>query len=113
MMLRVRTQAAILRACGGQGTVGTSEELGLPAGFVGGMRENVGGALNPGKLARGVRRAVLSSAVKLYEQSPVSDIRRTGGIVELTTPHGTVRANKVVLATNAYSGEWDITPKNL
>lgn len=113
MMLRVRTQAAILRACGGQGTVGTSEELGLPAGFVGGMRENVGGALNPGKLARGVRRAVIASTVKVFEQSPVTDVRRTGGIVELTTPRGTVRANKVVLATNAYSGEWDITPKNL
>ncbi|BAD56115.1 NAD(P)/FAD-dependent oxidoreductase [Nocardia farcinica] len=113
MMLRVRTQAAILHAAGGQGTVGTREQLGLPAGFVGGMRETIGGMLNPGKLARGLRRAVLESAVKLFEQSPVRDVRRVGGIVELTTPNGTVRADKVVLATNAYAGEWDITPKNL
>jgi len=113
MMLRVRTQAAILRAFGGQGTVGSSEELGIPAGFVGGMRESIGGMLNPGKLARGVRRAVLDSSVKVFEQSPVSDVRKTGSTVALTTPRGTVRANKVVLATNAYSGEWDITPKNL
>ncbi|MFI5498105.1 NAD(P)/FAD-dependent oxidoreductase [Nocardia asteroides] len=113
MMLRVRTQAAILRAVGGQGTVGDRAQLGLPTGFVGGMRESIGGMLNPGKLARGVRRAVLDSPVKLYERTPVSDVRRTGGIVELTTPNGTVRANKVVLATSAYAGEWDITPKNL
>lgn len=50
-MLRVRTQAAILRAAGGHGTVGSNEELGLPAGFVGGMRESIGGMLNPGKLS--------------------------------------------------------------
>lgn len=113
MMLRVRTQAAILRAVGGRGTVGTREELGLPAGFVGGMREAIGGMLNPGKLARGVRRAVLDSSVRVFEQSPVSDVRRSGGTVDITTPRGTVRANKVVLATNAYSGEWDVTPRNL
>ena len=113
MMLRVRTQAAILRAFGGHGTVGSRKELGLPAGFVGGMRESIGGMLNPGKLARGVRRAVLDSSAKVFEQSRVSDVQQTGNTVELTTPHGTVRANKVVLATNAYGGEWDITPKNL
>ncbi|QYJ03515.1 FAD-binding oxidoreductase [Nocardioides panacisoli] len=113
MMLRVRTQAAILRAFGGQGTVGSREELGLPAGFVGGMRENIGGMLNPGKLARGVRRALLASSATVFEQSRVSDVRRTGSGVELTTAQGTVRANKVVLATNAYGGEWDITPQHL
>lgn len=113
MMFRVRTQAAILRTFGGQGTVGSSEELGIPSGFVGGMRESIGGMLNPGKLARGVRRAVLDSSVKVFEQSPVSDVRRTDNTVALTTPRGTVQAKKVVLATNAYSGEWDITPKNL
>lgn len=113
MMLRVRTQAAILRAFGGGGTVGSREELGLPAGFVGGMRESIGGMLNPGKLARGVRRALLASSAKVFERTRVSDVRRTGGIVEITTPRGTVRAGKVLLATSVYGGEWDITPKNL
>ncbi|MEV0452115.1 FAD-binding oxidoreductase [Streptomyces sp. NPDC050600] len=113
MMLRVRTQAAILRAFGGHGTVGTREELGLPVGFVGGMRESTGGMLNPGKLARGVRRALLASSARVFEQTRVGDVRRTGSTVELTTPHGTVRADKVVLATSVYGGEWDITPKNL
>ncbi|MHC6177772.1 NAD(P)/FAD-dependent oxidoreductase [Glutamicibacter sp. X7] len=113
MMLRVRTQAALLRTFGGHGTVGNRKELGLPAGFVGGMRESIGGMLNPGKLARGVRQGLLSSSARVYEQSPVSDVKRTGGVVEISTPGGTVRANKVVLATSAYSGEWEITPKHL
>ncbi|YAL83412.1 NAD(P)/FAD-dependent oxidoreductase [Dermacoccaceae bacterium W4C1] len=113
MMLRVRTQAAILRHFGGHGTVGNREELGLPAGFVGGMRESIGGMLNPGKLARGVRRALLESSATVFEQTRVDDVRRTGSTVEIDTPQGVVRANKVVLATNAYGGEWGITPKNL
>lgn len=113
MMLRVRTQAAILRAFGGQGTVGSSKKLGLPAGFVGGMKESIGGMLNPGKLARGTRRALLNSSARVFEQSRVTDVRQTNGGVVLTTPDGTVRANKVMLATSAYSGEWDITPKFL
>jgi len=112
-MLRVRACAAILRGAGGRGHVGTSEELGIPRAFVGGMREGVGGMLNPGKLSRGVRRALLSTSARVFEQTKVTDVRRDGGKVVISTPRGTVRANKVVLATNAYSGEWDITPKRL
>ncbi|KFU76644.1 Glycine/D-amino acid oxidase [Amycolatopsis lurida] len=112
-MLRTRTLAAILRRDGGRGHVGTSEELGIPRTFVGGMREAVGGMLNPGKLSRGVRRALISSPAQVFERTKVTDVRRHGGKVVLSTPGGTVRANKVVLATNAYSGEWDITPKRL
>ncbi|MEV6387441.1 NAD(P)/FAD-dependent oxidoreductase [Nocardia xishanensis] len=112
-MLRVRTQAWIIRRAGGHGKLGTSAELGIPGAFVGGMREGVGGMLNPGKLCRGVRRALLSSSARVFEQTKVTDVRRTGGKAVLATPHGEVRANKVVLATNAYAGEWDITPERL
>jgi len=112
-MLRTRLVAAILRRAGGRGRVGTSKELGIPRGFVGGMREAVGGMLNPGKLSRGVRRVLLSSSARVFEQTRVTDVTRQGGKVVLSTPGGTVRANKAVLATNAYSGEWDITPKRL
>ncbi|MCP2258170.1 Glycine/D-amino acid oxidase (deaminating) [Streptoalloteichus tenebrarius] len=112
-MLRIRTVAAILRRAGGHGHVGTSEELGIPRGFVGGMRESLGGMLNPGKLSRGVRRALLSSPARVFEKTKVTDVTRHGGKVVISTPRGTVHANKAVLATNAYSGEWDITPKRL
>ncbi|MDG5486042.1 NAD(P)/FAD-dependent oxidoreductase [Mycolicibacterium gadium] len=112
-MLRVRACAAILRRAGGRGHVGTSEQLGIPRAFVGGMREGVGGMLNPGKLSLGVRRALLASSARVFEQTKVTDVTRAGGNIMISTARGEVRANKVVLATNAYSGEWDITPKRL
>lgn len=113
-MLRVRTCAAILRRAGGRGQVGSAEELGIPRAFVGGMREGVGGMLNPGKLCRGLREALIASSARVHEQSRVTDVRRSeDGKVVITTPHGTVVANRVVLSTNAYSGEWDIMPRRL
>ncbi|MEU0791830.1 FAD-binding oxidoreductase [Amycolatopsis sp. NPDC005961] len=112
-MLRTRTVAAILRRAGGRGRVGTSEELGIPRGFVGGMREAIGGMLNPGKLSRGMRRVLVSSPARVYERTKVTDVTRRDGQVVIATPGGSVRANQAVLATNAYSGEWDITPKRL
>jgi glycine/D-amino acid oxidase-like deaminating enzyme len=69
--------------------------------------------LNPGKLTRGVRGALLASSARVYEQTKVTDVTGDGGQVIITTPRGEVHANKAVLATNAYSGEWAITPKRL
>lgn len=112
-MARVRTIAAILHRAGGRGQVGTAEELGIPRSFRGGMREAVGGMLNPGKLSRGVRTALLESSARVFEGSRVLDVRREGGQVRVVGTHGEVRADKVVLATNAYSGEWSITPPRL
>ena len=93
--------------------LGTSEELGIPRGFVGGMRETEGGIMNPGKFTRGVRRGLLASSARVFEQTKVNDVVRDGAQVVLSTPGGEVRANRVVLATNAFMGEWTITPKHL
>ncbi|OXY92266.1 NAD(P)/FAD-dependent oxidoreductase [Streptomyces diastatochromogenes] len=114
-MGRVRRVTKILRRAGCQVELGTSEELGIPRGFLGGMREVVGGMMNPGRFTLGVRRALLGSSARVFEQTKVTDVTRDRdrGQVVLTTPQGQVRANKVVLATNAYAGEWDITPPRL
>jgi glycine/D-amino acid oxidase-like deaminating enzyme len=112
-MGRVQRVAKIVRSAGGQVEVGTSEELGIPRGFVGGMREIVGGTMNPGKFTLGVRRALLDSSARIFEQTKVTDIAGQGSGVVISTPRGQLRANRVVLATNAFSGEWDITPKHL
>lgn len=113
-MMRVKSCAKILRKAGGRGQVGTAEELGLPRAFIGGMMEEAGGMLNPGKLCRGLRANVIASSARVYEQSKVTDVERgDDGKVVITTPCGTVIANKVVLSTNAYSGEWDIVPERL
>lgn len=112
-MGRVRRVARIVTRAGGHVEVGTAAELGIPRGFVGGMRETIGGRMNPGRFSLGMRRVLLDSSARVFEQTKVTDVVRDGGQVVLTTPGGRVRADHVVLATNAYAGEWDITPRHL
>lgn len=112
-MGRVRRVAKIVTRAGGHVEVGTAAELGIPRGFVGGMRETIGGRMNPGRFSLGMRRVLLDSAARVFEQTKVTDVVRDGGQVVVTTPRGRVRADHVVLATNAFAGEWDITPKHL
>ncbi|MFD8205977.1 NAD(P)/FAD-dependent oxidoreductase [Streptomyces sp. NPDC059695] len=112
-MGRVRRVTKILRKAGGKVELGTSAELGIPRGFLGGFRESVGGMMNPGKFSLGIRRAVLSSRARVFERTRVTDITRDGHHITVMTPGGEVRANKLVLATNAFGGELAITPKRL
>lgn len=60
------------------------------------------GILNPAKLAWGWKEVIQRQGVEVYEQTPVVEIKR-GKTTTLMVPWGTVRAKKVVLATNAYS----------
>jgi len=60
------------------------------------------GILNPAKLVRGMKKVVEGMGVKVYERSPVMEIKRNASI-HLKTPEGSVAANKLVIATNAYS----------
>ena len=61
------------------------------------------GILNPAKLAWGWAEVIRPMGVQIFENTPVVEIRREGGRVRLDTPGGHVRADKVVLATNAWS----------
>ncbi|MFM9372983.1 NAD(P)/FAD-dependent oxidoreductase [Streptomyces sp. Da 82-17] len=112
-MGRVRRVARLLEKAGAKVELGTSEELGIPRGFLGGLRESVGGLMNPGKFSLGIRRAVLASGARVFEQTRVTDVRQNGDQVVVRTPGGEVRAQQVVLATNAYGGELAIAPKRL
>lgn len=103
-MGRVRRVAKIITRAGGHVEVGTAAELGIPRGFVGGMREVVGGRMNPGEFSLGMREVLLDSSARVFEQTKVTDVRREGGRVVLTTPRGRLRADRVVLATNAFAG---------
>ncbi len=58
--------------------------------------------LHPGKLVRGLRAAVEGLGVHIYEHTPVQRLRR-GKAVELVCPDGQLRADTVVIATNAYT----------
>lgn len=77
------------------------ELVGSPT-YLGGRYDPVCGLLQPAKLARGMARAALAAGAQVYERTPVTALH-PGPRVRLETPAGTVTAEKVVLATNAYS----------
>ena len=56
-------------------------------------------ALNPARLVRGLARAVEAQGVRLYEGSPVREIRRAG----LRTDRAHLDADRVVLATEGFT----------
>ena len=73
--------------------------------YVGGLFERETGIMDPCKHVRELKRLAEEAGVLVFERSPVTAIRRETGAggVRLSTPEGSVRAGKVVLATNAYT----------
>lgn len=69
-----------------------------------------GGALmNPAGLTRGLADS-LPDNVTLFENSPVTEAIFQNG-VQLTTPGGTVRAPKMIMAANGFSEQFGFFPK--
>lgn len=61
--------------------------------------------LHPLEYVRGLARAAARRGAVVCERSPVVGWTRDGGWHHLATPGGTVRARRVVLATNGYTPE--------
>ncbi|MCP3953440.1 MAG: FAD-binding oxidoreductase [Desulfobacterales bacterium] len=62
------------------------------------------GILNPAKLARGLKQVAENEGVAIYEQSPVTGFtKESSGEFVVQTAEGAVRADYLVIATNAYS----------
>jgi glycine/D-amino acid oxidase-like deaminating enzyme len=61
--------------------------------------------INPAKYVRGLKQAALDAGVEVYERTPVTALH-TDGLLHLDTSRGIVEAEKVVLATNAFSGRF-------
>lgn len=70
--------------------------------FLGAWWEPRCGLLNPAKQVRELKRLVMKFGAEVYEGTPVTEIKRNAAFT-LKTPGGTVTAQKIVLATNAYS----------
>lgn len=70
--------------------------------YRGGYFERGQATVQPALLARGLRRVALERGVRIYENTPVTEIVE-GRTVRLRAPAGTVSAPKVVLATNAWT----------
>ena len=58
--------------------------------------------INPLKLVREMKRVAIKRGARVHEHSPVRAIER-GAAFRLRTPGGTLTAERLVLATNAYS----------
>ena len=60
--------------------------------------------LNPARLARGLRRVAEELGVRIWERTPVRQLRPVAGGVEVVADGGVASSRRAVLATNAYSG---------
>ena len=110
---RSKLIARILADAGGEVEFGERRELGLPDVFLGGVRERAGGVLNPGKFARGLRQALRGTGARVFERTRVQAIEARPGGVALSAPGGRVRAERVLLATNAYTRDLPSTPRRM
>ncbi|MER8367337.1 FAD-binding oxidoreductase [Mesorhizobium sp. M0306] len=97
----------------GRPTVGLDsqavEELTGVRGYLGGWMDRLGGVLNPVEYARGLADAAEKAGARIFEHTRVASIGRTGDGWVLKTASGSVRAGKVLIATNAYGGHLERT----
>jgi glycine/D-amino acid oxidase-like deaminating enzyme len=104
---RLRRAAAVAEKVGAKVRFVEPDEMrarGIPPAFLCGALEGSGGTLNPGKLVLGLRRAALEAGVRICEQSPVIAVQE-GPRPTVRTARGTVRAERLVMATNAWTRE--------
>jgi glycine/D-amino acid oxidase-like deaminating enzyme len=73
--------------------------------FHGGFMNKTGGHVNPLALARELGRIASERSVQIFENSPAVKTERLADGWKVTTESGSVTADAMVLATNAYSGQ--------
>ncbi len=76
-------------------------ELDSPT-YLAGIWRRTGAIVDPARLAWGLRDAVLRQGVRLYEHSRVDGFGRSGAGFRLDCGPGSVQAEKVIFATNAF-----------
>ena len=72
--------------------------------FVAGLwhRDGKDGLVDPAALCWGLKRTVLSLGVRIFESTPMLDMRPEGKGMTLTTPAGVIRCDRVLMGTNAF-----------
>lgn len=71
--------------------------------WLGGWENRTGGRINPLGYARGLARAAVAAGAAVHTRSPVAGIERQAAGWVLRTPRGRLTAQRVILATNAYT----------
>ena len=83
-----------------------AEMLGSDAWF-GGFWNRTGGHINPLALTRGLAEVALKLGATIHARSPAVSMIHQNGRWLVTTAKGSVTARALVLATNAYTGEFE------
>lgn len=73
------------------------------AHWYGGWVNRTGGRINPLAFARGLAAAALRAGARVFTHTPAVALVREGAAWVVRTPRGRVVADRVILATNAYS----------
>lgn len=76
---------------------------GLPRSLTRGFFDPRGGVLHPARYCRGLRRVALEAGATICDRSRVVDIDESSPAAVVRTEGGSLRADRVVLATNAYT----------
>ncbi|PZF76322.1 FAD-dependent oxidoreductase [Aestuariivirga litoralis] len=75
--------------------------------YLGGIRFPQCGKLNPLGYARGLAAAAIGKGARIFAGTPATGVMRQGTRWKVTTPGGSVTAERLVIATNAYTdGLW-------
>ncbi|WP_296015673.1 FAD-binding oxidoreductase [uncultured Agrobacterium sp.] len=69
-----------------------------------GVRDTGTGHIHPLKLLVGLARAAKAAGADIFEMTPATAIRQSGGKTLIETHTGTITATRVLIATNAYIG---------
>ena len=81
-----------------------TEALTGARGYAGGWMDCSGGVLNPVEFARGLADAAERAGTRIFEHTRVTSIDHASDGWTLRTPSDSIRAGKVLIATNAYGG---------
>jgi glycine/D-amino acid oxidase-like deaminating enzyme len=73
--------------------------------FIDGAFGQDGAVVQPGRLARGLRRVALDQGVRIFERTALTGLDRSRPAV-VRTEHGAVKAAQVVLAMGSWSARW-------
>jgi glycine/D-amino acid oxidase-like deaminating enzyme len=80
----------------------TAVKVGTDA-YAGALLDMRAGTIQPLAYARGLSRAAIAAGAQVFTGSPVTGAERTGKRWTVNTPRGSVTADWVVVATNAYT----------
>jgi len=81
--------------------------------FFGGLKLATAATLQPALLHRGLARAAVSAGALVLQETRVTGIAPEGSAFRVTTERGSVRAQSVVIATNAETGSETATLRRL